>query len=66
MPEQMSATSDDPVIKSLDDFLTTPLISRVTTESGVDLGFDGCTSRVCYQILHSTAVDILGGSSIKF
>jgi hypothetical protein len=66
MPEQMSATSDDPVIKSLDDFLTSPVISRVTDESDVDYGFDGCSSRVCYQILHSTAVDILGGSSIKF
>lgn len=66
MPEQMSATSDDPVIKSLDDFLTTPVISRITTESDVNLGFDGCTSRVCYQILHSSPVDILGGSSIKF
>ena len=63
MPDPMTFHENtEPSIKVLDNFITGESIRRVTTDDD----FEGCSSRVCYSVRHTTSYAIPGGSRLRF
>ena len=60
MPDIMTSSGIDPSVKNLDGKVKLPKIARMTTKEE----FEGCESRVCYQITYDHPSSIPTGSTL--